>query len=334
MIMNSWLPVVIPVLQVASGAAALVFFYAAFALYEDDEQKVQVRLEEFWLQVADQSGKAVRRARNILAVAARLTGRILDRLFGPALISWRAAFAAGGLFGGSLAITSGVAALALPGGLVERLMSMLAVVTGLLLAFISVNPADPSAPKRGCLGALIVIPSMLLIGKAMNSGIPGPFDHIALPLLGALLLGLCNYLLAVIVIRWAVAKCETAGTSVRVLVLLLLVAMAVSTVLGPGVLALKWSPESKVSTFLIAAGAGNVMAGLAVLAFGVVLVLVTIDVMAWPILARTVYPAQRNQIVRNRKLLASLGVLCATGAGVPILSAVGEAILKIAGSLG
>lgn len=71
----------------AAACAAVVAFYVAWFAYEDEERRLQSKIETWWLQFDDIRSKMVsRQAAFVVVVAQRAIG-ILDRMFGASVLA-------------------------------------------------------------------------------------------------------------------------------------------------------------------------------------------------------------------------------------------------------
>lgn len=77
-------------LRVLAGIVGATAIYAALFLYEDEQGKIENRLEEWWIRLDDQRNAAVSRHTAFVREVARLAGQGFDRLFGQKLFSLRA----------------------------------------------------------------------------------------------------------------------------------------------------------------------------------------------------------------------------------------------------
>lgn len=78
-------------LKVAGGIIGVLLLYMSLFMYEDEEGKIQNRLEDAWLRVAIFRDKAMSAHVAVVHVAAETVSNLINRLFGSALISYRAA---------------------------------------------------------------------------------------------------------------------------------------------------------------------------------------------------------------------------------------------------
>ena len=70
-------------------AFGIVFFCAGLFLYEDEEQKFQNRIEQWWIKLDDKQKESRSRVASFMQEIARLTGKGFDKVFGPRLFSLR-----------------------------------------------------------------------------------------------------------------------------------------------------------------------------------------------------------------------------------------------------
>lgn len=75
------------ILRVLAGVAGALSLYAALFLYEDEQGKIQNKLEEWWVGLSDMQSEALSRHTGFMREVARLTTQGFDRLLGPRLLS-------------------------------------------------------------------------------------------------------------------------------------------------------------------------------------------------------------------------------------------------------
>lgn len=73
--------------RLASAFAALAAFYVAWFVYEDEERRLQNKIETWWLQFDDIRSKVVSRQAAFVVVVAQRANGVLDRMFGEALLA-------------------------------------------------------------------------------------------------------------------------------------------------------------------------------------------------------------------------------------------------------
>jgi hypothetical protein len=73
------------------NALGVAFLYASLFLHEDDEERIQNRIEEWWVKLADKQDASRSWTATFMREVAVLTTRGFDRLFGKRLLSLRVA---------------------------------------------------------------------------------------------------------------------------------------------------------------------------------------------------------------------------------------------------
>jgi len=89
--------------RLAAALAAIATFYVAWFVYEDEERRLQNKIETWWLQFDDIRSKMVSRQTAFVIIVAQRASDILDRMFGQALfgkdsIATAVCLAIGGLY--------------------------------------------------------------------------------------------------------------------------------------------------------------------------------------------------------------------------------------------
>ena len=74
-------------LRILAGIAGALLLYVAFFLYEDEEARIQNRLEQIWKRIDAVQSSAMSKEVAFLQGATRTTSTILDRLLGHKLLS-------------------------------------------------------------------------------------------------------------------------------------------------------------------------------------------------------------------------------------------------------
>ena len=83
------MPLVHILLRILAGLAGALLLYVAFFLYEDEESRIQNRLEQIWKRIDALQSSAMSKEVAFLQGATRTTSAILDRLLGHKLVSWQ-----------------------------------------------------------------------------------------------------------------------------------------------------------------------------------------------------------------------------------------------------
>jgi len=66
----------------------LMFIFAALFLYEDEERRIQNKVEEWWIKLSDLQRASRSRAVAFMQEVAKLTGRGFDSVMGERLLSY------------------------------------------------------------------------------------------------------------------------------------------------------------------------------------------------------------------------------------------------------
>jgi hypothetical protein len=74
-------------LRILAGIAGALLLYVAFFLYEDEEARIQNRLEQIWQKINALQSSAMSEEAAFLQEVTRTTSEILDRLLGHQLLS-------------------------------------------------------------------------------------------------------------------------------------------------------------------------------------------------------------------------------------------------------
>src|ERR1017187_811850 len=74
-------------LRILAGIAGALLLYVAFFLYEDEEARIQNRLEQIWKRIDALQSSAMSKEVAFLQGVTRTTSAILDRLLGHKLLS-------------------------------------------------------------------------------------------------------------------------------------------------------------------------------------------------------------------------------------------------------
>ncbi len=69
-------------LRILAGVAGALLLYVAFFLYEDEEARIQNRLDQIWQKIDALQSSAMSREVSFLQGVTRTTSAILDRLLG------------------------------------------------------------------------------------------------------------------------------------------------------------------------------------------------------------------------------------------------------------
>jgi hypothetical protein len=336
------------VVRVAAAGAALAAFYLAWFVYEDEEKKLQNKIETWWLQFDDfRSHLVSRQAAFVVVVALRAT-QVLDRLFGPKLLAKDAIATAASLTIGSwylvvallLIITRnprgwaiGAAAVAVLACafaplVTPRLRRLPRVIMWLFVAYL----------------VLVSLGALLQAGGSLLQGRPA-VEHFstffAQPAPGNLVFGvgvstsIALTMCQVAVVRRAMRSTVAAKSEWPIVTGMAVVAAPIGVLLVASVpVVLRWSVSGTNVTPLTTVVLGVLIIGLGCLvsmALGglvaAVASMMLLHRLVWPLASRLLYAlGPHYRLVQNKAVLNAAG---ATLAGIAITGAYGwQTILK------
>jgi hypothetical protein len=295
----------------ALNALGLFLLYCAIFLYEDVEGRIENRAAEWWVRVDDARIATHSWAAAFLQVVARLTLSGYNRVLGERLLSLR--FAGVSVCLSIFSILLFIAYGALHTHLVPALGPLFFAALFLFSAFVPAFFSNRWVLRLWgiCLFVTIVSPlSHLLYVLCFIKGLA-----FALRTLGCVILSFIVSLLSdisyVALTRWMLRRIS-AGKRVYEIGLLALLNLASLYVvfLGPiqlGVKVFQYSQGAGMAImFSFAFNAVDFFAGLAALVLAVLLLL---HRLLWALIEKPLYVFQRYKIVRNKKLLWSVGLV-------------------------
>jgi hypothetical protein len=302
-------------------------FYLSLFLREDQEGKLQNRVEELWAAIDDRQRLTRSRATPFFNKVAATVTRAFDRIFGPKLISVQMIGVSSSCAFAGLFLTVGLVfsvllhlLRALPSqptnlpasmGASLSLLSSFFVVVGLVLFIIAALPAIiPSRFSR----VVSLLPALLFTwGVIQLARLQLPF-HNQLWMLAALLLSMLSDICLLVIVRQSIRWVSGAVHPLRIcLVVLAQMTTVVLIVWAPieisGRVAVRYGWKL-LPQFLITIGTFNVFTAIAACAFILTLLAVLLHRIFWPVIERLFYPLARFKVVRNHKAMATLGAIC------------------------
>jgi hypothetical protein len=296
------------ILKIVVGAIGVLAIYVGCFLYEDEEGKLQNRVEEL-----SQSLKARRDAGESLPLVSTVAGfinHILDRILGKRLFSLRMAgistcFSLSTLFGFMALLFHLFDEFAPEGaGVVAEVSALVCLVAAML---------GSKYPSRWTTALCLLPPIITLIHTPdTNLLFTQPFLSIIL-----LLVSLLSDIFLVLAIRVTLRTLlrrptlklfvtALIGQLAIILLLLLVPLIAANTLQDNG-----WITSSG---GLLGYGAAifgmNISSGIVSLAFICVLLFFLLHKIFWPIASRIIYPIARFKILQNRKFMVGAGATC------------------------
>jgi len=303
--------------------------YIAFFQYPGEEGRVQNRIEDIWVTVHDRARETGRVSTALFNRVAAIVQRLFNRMFGTQVfslhlisvsvnLSLAVPLVLLGLAGYSLGIQSGVKEVESHG-----LLYLLAAAATMICASVAI--------WRPRIWILIVaaLPPFILLSLA-GSSIDMTFDTFESTGLwiGA---SLVSDLIALAVIKWSLGSIAVDRSLPTIL-------MRVLGVTGI-VLLVIWAPMMYPGAYDLENSVQPAINGMAIFMMNVstalyclipfsLLVFVLVHRATWPVLSRLLFPIARFELVKNRKAMAVLGLICIL-LGLGLKEATLEAILKL-----
>jgi hypothetical protein len=319
-------------LRTLSGIAGTLLLYVAFFLYEDEEARIQNRLEETWKRIDVLHSRALSKEVAFLHGVTKTTSALLDIIFGYKLLSIQ-----------SVAVSMAFSVISLTVGLDVTIRpaqtpDILACLgcTLLLLALASIPAFVPSLrtlhptswTKSYYVGLMIVaavciwLEWFIVFPPNEDSLLPShPLADAFQVLLMTILPGVVIDIVFIAFFRWVLKKVSTLNGLGPIMVYLIAVTAFAASLIAPAFWVDSVTWFLRVFARLDYSWAESVSAGLAVIALTnlidvlCLLLLVTIMVallvhrLSWPFMKRSIYAANRRGLVKNTKLLGTLGTM-------------------------
>lgn len=310
-------------LRILTAAVGVIIVYASVAMYEDEEKRLQNRLEELWVVVDDYRRAALSTETALVRASAAAVRKRVRMVFGDRLRSTRAVFAAA-----AYVITSSAAAVITIGFAAvwcedaECSTPLIAVMLGVLILVGAVVPLLLNR-RVAIIVATVVLALQLLssIGSAFTYLLlladPEASPFFARTILaiglapwianaGATLSNLLILQLVVMVLR-RLAETDSLWKSLFYLLALTLGGALVVTV--PFVAVFMRIPNLGILEFaLMYLGYANLLAVTIALAAVILILLMLVHRLFWPAVSRLVYAVGRVGILQYRKTLFLIGV--------------------------
>jgi hypothetical protein len=288
--------------------AFLGFFFviSAFFLYPSEEGKIQSKLEDLWIQVAEYQHIALSRHRAFMTLAAQLETKMLDSVFGASLTSGKA-------LGVSLCLS--IASISIAALVISHFQALplargiILLALGSLLSSVLVSRFSDSNKLGGTVLAILGGFTAFVWPQAQNVSHLGT-ESVRTLLVALLSIGvLCDIAFILVtrkLIRWA-EHLDRAGKILGLVTLNLLIA---GVLLGPGlwIVLRKTVGQNTFRDCTAAVSMSNVFDALFALLYVVLVLTLLIHALLWPLLNRALYYTQDLGTKGRRSILTSIGL--------------------------
>lgn len=307
-----------------------ILAYLSCFMYEDAEGRWQNRIDAVWVAIDDREKLSGSKTSALFSTVAALVTRGFNRVFGRSMFSFQfigvsTSYSFAGMFlswalfflhlsfmgVSSVAaplpetVSKGVGAAFLLGFgclMIGLVCFLLAALPSLLPSFLSVG--------------LSLIPGLLVVvWVARVVQVHRLFGN-QLALVAAFLASLLSDVLLLVVVRFTVRLISAATTVSRIAVAVLIqLGVVVFLVVAPWEAGLSLTVKfgnhpTALAIFGVFVAGLNVFTGIMSCTFILVLLFVLLYKAFWPVLGRLLYPLARYQVVRNHKVMASIGTGC------------------------
>ena len=298
------------------NALGVAFLYASLFLHEDEEGRIQNRVEEWWIKLADKQDASRSWTATFMREVAKLTTRGFDRLFGKRLLSLRVA---GISFCFSVAsfYWSGFVAVALSRSPHAQLAQG-ALWWGLFFAAMGLVPAFSGDGWLLAFWWVLLLVEILALGKFLffvSAVRGGAFTE---RMVGYLLLifgvSFASDILYVVLTRWVLRRLARIDRLYEILLAilgnLLILVILVLIPIQIGLRVLQHSPGAGIAVMVsFILNFIDFAAGFAALILAFLLLL---HHSLWWTVERPLYAIQRFALIKNKKWLRRAGIVLLT----------------------
>jgi hypothetical protein len=289
-------------------------------MYEDEEGRWQNRIEELWVAIDDRARLRGSRTSAFFNKVAGLVTRGFNRVFGRRLFSFQligvsSAYSFAGMF---LYLPILLTIVLQPRNLVAPVPGQLLSAVQLIEYFCTVVgaicfllAAMPSLWPSPLFVSLSLLPGLIFTaGLIKLIQLHRPFQN-QLGMFIALLVSFLSDVIVLALVRFTVRKVSAiASVSKIVLAILIQVCVLGLLVVAPYEIAPRLMVRfghTPALQILFVVAIFNAFTGLASSIFLFVLLFVLLHKVLWPALGKLLYPLARHQIIRNHKIMASVG---------------------------
>ena len=291
--------------------------YGAVLSYEDEEKRIQNRLEEWWLKLQHGRNRALSASAALLASAAQITTSGFDRLFGSRTFSLRSVGISIYLSLSSALLFPYIFLFLIPPNQRPHLVySDAALITGFLMT--GLMPAFLKRKVELCIWGIAVALSVPVpVAYVLLIGGRSVFRLVEILAMLFVLSLVCD-LVFIWISRWMLKEISVMNGPLKMIGFIALnCVLAVGFVTLPIFLileSLKFSPDSTIlstaSLFLLAVNTIDLLFCSAVL---VVLVFLLVHRLVWPFLERSLYAVARYELIQRKVALWTIGTALLIG---------------------
>lgn len=303
--------------RVLSGCGGLLALYAAFFLFEDEEGRLQNRLEEVWVGIHDRAKQRGSTTAALLNSAGAKMDALMNRIFGKRLFGANAITTSLNLSAFGMVVAGAVIDVWRMGTFAFHSLPSFMLLSGLCLYAAICTPS----PRTFVVKVLPIIVVTLVVGMVQFQALatlPSGSDTAVL-LEAIMLTGVTMTLsilsdIGVIVLIRRLSRYLAKHLSVVRLSTALSVLLLIPTTTALMFLwALQQRPApSSVSSFVAYVAMMNLTTAFFSLIPIAVIVGLLFHLIAWPVLSKLLYPGVRYGLVGSRKTLAAIAVVAFT----------------------
>jgi len=302
-------------LVVASRLLALLIgclaYGLAFFMYENEEGKLQSRIERLWVGIDDRALLIGSRTAAFFNKVAEAETRGLNRIFGSQLLSFR-------VLGVSTSASCAGALLFVAffndgrgsGSIDARHFVEISFIAGFICLILAFLPA--LLAWRWC-AVLSLLPSLLSLFYLAGVMLIHRSPRTAILWCMALLFSFLSDVLSIAIIRLMIRRIASAIGIFRIAQAILLQLLCIFLLFFAPLLPQLISSKGNRGVVTLALGVFaflNISTVLLSSVFFAMLFVVILHKAFWPLIGRLIYPVARHEIVRNRKVMAGVGTAC------------------------
>jgi hypothetical protein len=287
-------------LRIFAGLAGAFLLYVAFFLYEDEEARIQNRLEQVWQWIDALHRSAMSKESAFIQGATRATSIIFDSLFGRNLLSSQSLVVSWAFSLASFSAYWVIALRHINGSWVGIALASLFVMAFLPLRRRHAVPREVKRPAL--LRALVLIVPFCAIASSVltmdNSDLFAAYYFIVI-------VGGFIDILFIVYFRWTLRKIAEVTHFWWIIFYISAAGVVAALLIGP----LLYEPHSHVAYVANLLCATNLIDLACLLLMVVVMITLAIHRLLWPLIKRPIYAANRKQLIKNSKLLGALGAM-------------------------